>query len=55
MEITARTMSGAACCIETAKAAISYYQLDHKEIILLNSGYMMHGGLDLCVRAIFGQ
>ena len=46
MDITAQQVCGATWCIRLPKSMVPYYRLNEKEIILLDSGCMLHGELE---------
>ena len=46
MKLTAQQVAGNTWCIVQPRAMVPYYQLNEREIILLDSGCMLHGELD---------
>ncbi len=46
MKLTAQQVAGNTWCIVQPRAMVPYYQLNKREIILLDSGCMLHGELE---------
>ena len=46
MKLTAQQVAGNTWCIVQPRAMVPYYQLNEREIILLDSGCMLHGELE---------
>ena len=46
MKLTAQQVAGNTWCIVQPRAMVPYYQLSEQEIILLDSGCMLHGELE---------
>ena len=46
MKLTAQHVAGNTWCIVQPRAMVPYYQLNKREIILLDSGCMLHGELE---------
>ena len=51
MDLTATNVCGRTWCIHTPKAMVPFYKLDDSEIILLDSGCMLHGELEQWLEA----
>lgn len=50
MELSAKRVLGNTWCIATPMAWIPYYQINETDIILLDSGYMLHGELEAWIK-----